>query len=202
MRLSVTDLFLQVEGLSERAKVDKRTNFPNQNRSIGVKGMRSFVLIGILTMFAVACGSNGTSGTQIPGSWTITANELSSVGNVFSVTLVSSQCSVVAGDEVFTVQGPSCFIADDSTGQGSISVSGQLVYPAQGVLVGAPTNPVPADTSESINLVFVEADEYGDLSIFNGNGSVENGTMSGTWVCSTYSPACAGLSGTFSGMRN
>jgi hypothetical protein len=164
--------------------------------------MRSVALIGILTAFAVGCGSNAPSGTQIPGSWTITANELSSTGSVFSVNLVSSQCSVVAGDEVFTVQGPTCFIADDTTGQGSISATGQLLYPAQGVLLGASSNPVPANTIESVNLVFVEADEYGDLSIFNGNGSIENGTINGTWVCSTYSPACAGLTGTFSGTRN
>jgi hypothetical protein len=116
--------------------------------------------------------------------------------------LVSSPCSVVAGDEVFTVQGPTCFIADDNTGQGSISGSGQFLYPPQGVLVGSPSNPIPANTPESINLVFVEADEYGDVSVFNGSGSVDNGTMSGTWACSTYSPVCTGLSGTFSGTRN
>ena len=164
--------------------------------------MRRLVLIGILTTFAVACGSNSSSGTQLTGAWTITANQLSSSGSVFSVTLVSSQCSVVAGDDLFTVQGPTCFIADDSTGQGSISGSGQFLYPPQGVLVGSPSNPIPANTQASINLVFVEADEYGDISVFNGDGSIDNGTMTGTWVCSTYSPVCAGLSGTFSGSRN
>jgi hypothetical protein len=164
--------------------------------------MRSLALIAILTMFAVACGSNSSSGTQIPGAWTITANELASSGSVFSVTLVSSPCSVVAGDDIFTVQGPSCFIADNDTGQGLISGSGDFLYPPQGVLVGSPSNPIPANTPESIDLVFVEADEYGDISVFNGNGSVDNGTMSGTWVCSTYSPVCIGLSGTFSGTRN
>jgi hypothetical protein len=163
--------------------------------------MRTLSLIIIFTMFVLACGSSHSPGTQIPGAWTITANELTSGGSVFSVTLVSSQCSVVAGDEIFTVQGPTCFIADDNTGQGSISGTGVL-YPPQGVLVGSPGNPIPADTSESINLVFVEADEYGDVSVFNANGSVDNGTMSGTWVCSTYSAVCTGLSGTFSGTRN
>lgn len=164
--------------------------------------MRSLVLIAILTTFAVACGSNNPSGTQLTGAWTITANQLSSSGSVFSVTLVSSQCSVVAGDELFTLPGPTCFIADDSTGQGSISGSGQFLYPPQGVLVGSPSNPIPANSSASINLLFVEADEYGDISVFNGEGSIDNGTMIGTWVCSTYSPACAGLSGSFSGSRN
>ncbi len=166
--------------------------------------MRRLALIGMLTIFVTACGSNNSSvdasGTEIPGDWTITANIVGLTASVFSVTFVSSQCSVATTVGTFTVQGPSCFIADYNTGQGSISGSGQFTL--MGVLVGSLSNALPANTAAPIDLLFVEADDYGDVSVFNGTGAVANGTMSGTWVCNTDSPVCAGLSGTFSATQN
>jgi hypothetical protein len=100
------------------------------------------------------------------------------------------------------VQGPACFIADNNTGQGSITGTGQFIYPPQGVLVGSSASAVSAGTSATIDLLFVEANQYGDVAVFDGNGTINNGTMTGTWVCNTNSPNCFGLSGTFSGSQN
>ena len=181
----------------------------SETLSIGEKEMKRFTLILVLTIFAASCGGNPksispavASSMQIPGAWTISATEVGSSASVFSVTLVSSQCSVATPVGTFTVQGPSCFIADDNTGQGAISGSGQFIYPPQGVLVGSPTNPVPANTTTPIDLLFVEADQFGDVAVFNGGGTTINGAMTGTWVCNPNSPVCSGLSGTFSGSQN
>jgi hypothetical protein len=100
------------------------------------------------------------------------------------------------------VEGPNCFIADDNTGQGSISGTGQFFYPPQGVLVGSSTNPIPSDSTAAINLLFVEADRYGDVAVFDGNGSVSNGAITGTWACDPGTPVCTGVGGTFSGSQN
>ncbi len=105
--------------------------------------MKKVVLVMLLAVVSVACGgtpkSNSTpnASTQISGAWTITANEAGSGTSVFSVNLVASQCSVSTPVGTFSVLGPDCFIADDNTGQGSISGTGQFLYPPQGVLVGS-----------------------------------------------------------------
>jgi hypothetical protein len=171
--------------------------------------MKGLGLVVILTFVLVACGSGSKSSpsatninTQLSGSWTITATESGSTDSVFSVNLVSSQCSVSTPVGTFTVQGPSCVIADDNTGQGSISGTGQFIYPPQGVLVGATAGSIAANASAPIDLLFVEANQYGDVAVFNGNGTVTNGSMTGTWVCNVDSPSCSGLNGTFSGNQN
>lgn len=145
-------------------------------------------------------GQNGTA-TSIHGSWTITTTENGETPGTIQTTLISSTCSVSTPVGAFTVQGPNCFIADDNSGQGSISGSGTFFYPPQGVLVGVPTSPVAADSSVPVDLLFVEADQYGDVAVFNGNGTIINGTMTGTWTCNSASPVCSGLSGTFSGTK-
>ena len=145
-------------------------------------------------------GQNGTS-TSIHGAWTIVATEVGTPNSTFQVTLVSSACSVATPIGTFTVQGPTCFIADDGTGQGSISGTGNFIYPPQGVLIGIASSPVPANTSATVDLLFAEADRLGDAAVFSANGTVINGTMSGTWVCNPNSPVCAGESGTFTGTK-
>jgi hypothetical protein len=116
--------------------------------------MKRFVFVTLL-MLTFSCSSSSKSGsaTQISGAWTITASEVGASSSVFSVTLVSSQCSVSTPVGIFTVQGPACFIADDNTGQGSISGSGQFFYPPQGVLVGSATGTISANASATINLL-------------------------------------------------
>src|SRR5580658_10403779 len=84
--------------------------------------------------------SNSNSTTNIQGTWAITATEAGS-GSISNVTLVSSACSVATPIGTFTVQGPACFIADDNTGQGSISGTGNFIYPPAGVLIGVSSNP-------------------------------------------------------------
>jgi hypothetical protein len=101
----------------------------------------------------------------------------------------------------FTVQGPSCFIADDNTGQGTISGTGNFFYPPQGLLAGVPYNPTPSNGSATVDLLFVEADQFGDIAVANGIGTVTNGTIAGTWTCNPDTPICTGLSGTFSGTK-
>jgi len=159
------------------------------------------LFIGILLS---SCGSsssqnsNSTS-TNIQGTWAITATEPGSAGSVFNVTLVSSPCSVATPIGTFTVQGPACFIADDNTGQGSISGTGSFIYPPAGVLIGTPAN--PASTNASLDLLFAEADDFGDAAVFGGTGTISKGTITGTWACNPASPVCFGLSGTFTGTQ-
>jgi hypothetical protein len=171
------------------------------------KRFAAFALFDLLLvgMLLSSCGSNSSqqsgsnSTTNIQGSWAITAAEAGGSGSVFHVTLVSSPCSVATPIGTFTVQGPTCFIADDNTGQGSISGSGSFIYPPQGVLIGVAAN--PASANAAIDLLFAEADQYGDAAVFGGTGTVSKGTITGNWSCNPDSPVCSGLSGTFSGTQ-
>jgi hypothetical protein len=67
----------------------------------------------------------------------------------------------------------------------------------EGVLIGVAANPVPA--KGTFNLLFVAGDASGNLAEFTGSGTVSNGTMTGTGSCSSSTPLCQGMSGTFSG---
>lgn len=175
-----------------------------------MKFSKSLVVLVLAVIATVGCGGgktstggNGRNGTptSIHGTWTIVATEVGTQNSTFHVTLVSSGCSVATPIGTFTVQGPNCFIADDNTGQGSISGTGSFIYPPQGVLIGIASSPVPANTSAPIDLLFAEADQFGDAAVFSGNGTVTNGTMTGTWVCNQNSPVCGGESGTFTGTQ-
>jgi len=166
--------------------------------------MRSIAIVILVLLIALAIGcSSGQNGanTSALGSWSIVTTENGGSNGTLQVSLVSSACSVSTPVGAFTVQGPSCFIADDNTGQGTISGSGNFFYPPQGVLVGVPYNPIPANNSATVDVLFVEADQFGDIAVFNGSGTVTNGSLTGTWTCNADSPACAGLSGTFSGTK-
>jgi|HubBroStandDraft_6_1064221.scaffolds.fasta_scaffold00064_12 hypothetical protein len=161
-----------------------------------------FALLFVGTLLS-SCGSSskqsGPSSTNIPGSWVITATEAGGSSSIFDVTLVGSPCSVATPIGTFTVEGPACFIADDNTGQGSITGTGSFIYPPQGVLIGAPAN--PASANAAIDLLFAEADELGDAAVFGGTGTVSNGTITGAWSCNPDSPVCFGEGGTFSGTQ-
>src|SRR5271167_2706731 len=158
------------------------------------------ILISVLILFAFAtsCSSakNGTgSGTSMQGAWTVTGNLGTLTGNeTYQVSFVSSPCSVVSLVGTFSVQGPVCFIANNNTGQGSISGKGLLSNAqntGEGVLIGFASDPVPANAT--FNLLFVLGEQNGNFVEFTGNGTVANGTMTWTGSCSPSTPMCQGL---------
>jgi hypothetical protein len=178
------------------------------------------ILISILVVFAAGCNSaknaaSGSvpSGTSMQGSWSVTATATStgSVGSqcnngvcapgTYQVEMVSSPCSVTTPVGTFSVQGPVCFIANNNSGQGNISGTGlpnSSTNEGQGVLIGVVSDPVPVGAT--LNLVFVAANNSG-FAEFTGSGTVGNGTMTGTGSCSSNTPVCHGVSGTFSGKK-
>jgi len=159
----------------------------------------------LIILFLVGCGVGNnqqtTPGqsvtTNLIGSWSITTTSSTGLNATLTVSLVSSACSVDTPICSFTVTGPACVLADDNTGQGSISGSGNFIYPPQGVLIGTAAD--PASQNAAINFLFAEADTLGDAAVFQGTGTVGSGTISGNWSCNPQSPICAGESGTFSG---
>jgi hypothetical protein len=172
----------------------------------------SWLLLLCLALVLAGCGggsSNSSTPTsqplEISGSWTINAQG----GSTLTATLVSSPCQVstpigtfsVYTDSSLTVLATTCFIADDNTGQGSISGTGQFFYPPQGVLLGVQSDPIPANGSGPIGGLFVEADSFGDYAIFNANGTAQASakSISGSFACNPASFSCAGVSGTFTG---
>jgi hypothetical protein len=154
------------------------------------------ILILISIVFAVGCSSTKNagsgSGTSLPGTWTVTGNLGSqSESRTYQVSLVSSPCSVTTPVGMFSVQGPVCFIANNNTGQGSISGTGlpsTSKNTGQGVLLGVAADLVPANGT--LDLLFVAGDASGNFVEFTGNGTVSNGTMTGTGSCSSSTP-CA-----------
>jgi hypothetical protein len=177
--------------------------------SAGTSKARSMkrMLILISIVFAVGCSSSNTNNTgsapvtSMAGAWTVTGNLGSQGGSgTYQVSLVSSPCSVETAVGTFSVQGPVCFIANNNSGQGSISGSGlpgTSKNTGQGVLIGVASNPVPANGT--FNLLFVVGYANGDFVEFTGSGTIGNGTMTGTGSCSPNTPLCQGMSGTFSG---
>src|SRR5262249_8633758 len=171
-----------------------------------------YLLIGTLMFFGAGCGSDdnpkGPTGTSMQGTWTVTGNIQctqscgSSGSNTYQVALVSSPCTVTTPVGMFSVQGSACFIANNNTGEGSISGTGIPNSPkstGQGVLIGVPSNPVPDNAI--INMLFVAGENNGNFAEFTGSGSVANGKMTGTGSCSPSTPICQGVSATFSGNK-
>jgi hypothetical protein len=176
--------------------------------------------ISILILLGLATGcsssnksttSSAATGTSMEATWSVTATA-TATGNVgsqctngvcgpgsYQVTFVSSPCTVSTPVGSFSVQGPVCFIANNNSGQGSISGTGLpsgLNNTGQGVLIGVPSNPAPSGSA--LNLAFVAANSSGFVE-FVGSGTVGNGTITGTGSCSQNTPVCAGVTGTFSG---
>ncbi len=163
------------------------------------------ILILTLIVFVAGCNSAHNAGgktTSMQGTWTVsgTGNFGSQSGSgTYQVALISSPCSVTTPVGTFSVQGPVCFIANNNSGQGSISGTGlpsSSKNNGQGVLVGTASNPVPANAT--INLLFVVGESNGTVLQSTGTATVANGTMKGTGSCSTSTPVCQGASGTFS----
>lgn len=165
---------------------------------------RILILILISLVFVAGCSSENAGSratTSMPGMWTVTGDLGSQSGSrTYQVSLVSSPCSLTTPVGMFSVQGPVCFTANNNSGQGSISGSGlpsTSKNTGQGVLIGVVANPVPANGT--FNLLFVAGDAIGNFVEFTGSGTVSNGKMTGTGSCSSSTPMCQGMSGTFSG---
>lgn len=152
-------------------------------------------------------GTNGTP-TNMQGSWTVQAQATTgglvigkcavSCSGTYTVALVPSPCSVVTPVGTFSVKGPVCFIANNNSGQGSITGTGltpDLKDTGRGVLIGVPANPAAAGAK--FELLFVEGDKFGKSVEFSGGGSVVSNTMKGTASCS--SPICQGITASFTG---
>jgi len=143
------------------------------------------------------------------GTWTVTGNlqcalgcGSSGISSLYKLVFVPSSCTVNTPVGTFSVDGHVCFIANNNTGEGSISGKGISVSPkgaGHGVLIGVPSNPVPADST--VNILFIAADKYGNLAEFSGKGMISKGTMAGNFSCSTATPICQGASAAFSGIQ-
>lgn len=162
---------------------------------------RILILILALIAFATACNSKSGTGTGTSMQGAITGNLAAQSGTeTYQVSFVSSLCSVVSPVGAFSVQGPVCFIANNNSGQGSISGKGLLSNASntgEGVLIGVAANPVPLNGT--VNLLFVLSQENGDFFEFTGSGTVANGTITGSGSCSPSTPLCNGMSATFTG---
>jgi len=160
----------------------------------------TLILIGSATGCNSAKSGMGTS-TSMQGTWTVTGNLGTQSGNeTYQVALVPSPCTVISPVGTFSVQGPVCFIANNNTGQGSISGKGLLSNASntgEGVLIGVASNPAPANAT--LNLLFVLGEKDGTFVEFIGNATVANGTMTGSGTCSPSTPMCQGVSATFTG---
>jgi hypothetical protein len=171
-----------------------------------MKRMLNFISIVILIAFAAGCGGGPSSGGNGPGSGTSMAGTWTATGSLanqggshsYQVKLVSSACSVTTPVGTFAVQGPVCFIANNNSGNGSITGGSTTSASAgQGVLIGVAADPVPANAK--FNLVFVAGYADGTFAEFTGSGTVSDNSLTGTGTCSSTTPVCQGMTGTFTG---
>ena len=171
------------------------------------RGLVSIFSMVFLLAFAAGCNSSksATSGTSMTGTWAFTGvlqcgqSCGTGVDATYQVTFVSSPCSVMTPVGTFSVQGSTCFIANNNSGQGSISGKGLLTGSNNngvGVLIGAAASPVP--DGATVNLLFVAAPN-GSVNEFTGTATVNKGAMQGSGACSASTPVCQGVTATFSG---
>ncbi len=170
-----------------------------------VKGISLLMLI--LIVFAAGCNSsNSATGsgatTPIPGTWsatgTLACTQICPGAQTYSVVLVASPCTVDTPVGTFSVDGAVCFIANNNTASGSISGPGIPTTPkstGQGILIGVPANPVPDNST--INLLFVSASGGNSFIEFTGSASIAGGKITGTAACSASTPACEGMTASF-----
>jgi len=153
--------FQPIPGVTEnRAKqcpISGNSNSPSggsawPTRETDTKRILILILASIVSVSACNSTKSGMgTGTSMLGMWTATGNLGSQSGTkTYQVSFVSSPCSVASPVGTFSVQGPVCFIANNNTGQGSISGKGLLSNASntgEGVLIGVPANPVPDNST-------------------------------------------------------
>jgi hypothetical protein len=207
--------------------------------------MRKVVILSVLFCAAITLGCNATKqagsttsttptiGLNNAEGWTVTSGIAYCQGGVSSssgcpgnyssgptqstlqVVLVSSLCSVSTPIGSFTVQGSACVIADNNSKQGSVSGTGQLIYPPAGVLLGVvpPLTNEPgivqvASSTPPVDFLSAEVDpSTGDAAVFSGQGyasysSTGAWTINGTASCVTKTPVCSGVNIWFTATAN
>ncbi len=100
------------------------------------------------------------------------------------------------------VVGPACFVALGGGCNGGCGSTPQNITSSNGTtgvlplnfIIGVQTNPVP--NASTFNIQYAEQDDS-SLWQMDGTGTINNGTASGTWVCDPSTPACSGITGTF-----
>ena len=159
-----------------------------------------YCFLASLSLALASCGggSNSNSGagnTQLSGQWNLTVSP-----NTIQANLVSSSCTVPTTIGTFQVNEADCFLADDATGQGSISGSGEFVYPPVGVLIGTGVATLPSSGTTSFEGFYVEANQTA-YAVWDINGTITQpgSTMSGSYTCDPQTPVCTGIAGSFSG---
>jgi hypothetical protein len=150
----------------------------------------------------VACGSGASSkpASAVTGNWSITLNTQATnppgttfLPGIFIVTLVPGLCSLPTGLGAFTAIGSNCSTTD-GTG-GSLSGTGEFFGSPEDIVVGT-------SSSGQVNVLFVEASPCcGSPLVYNGNGTISNGSISGTWACASDLLLCSGFFGTFTGTK-
>jgi hypothetical protein len=152
------------------------------------------------------CGANNSAKPSQPpvplaGTWAITVVQNGTTLNTLKAVLVeetSPPCTVAPG--TISMQGlGGCYLADNSTGRGSVSGTGSFIYPPEGVLIGQA--PFSANNPVALTIFFIEKDTIGNVAEFDANGTLTASGMSGTWTCDPMSTVCSGMSGTFSGKK-
>jgi hypothetical protein len=131
---------------------------------------------------------------------------------VYDVSLVGyTSCAedgitYVAGDGPqpagHTVVGPACFVALGGGCNGgcieaepsSDITSSNSDDEVLTFTLGVPTN--PAANGSVFNIQYAE-EGNGVIWQMDGTGTISDGTASGTWVCDPSTPACSGITGTF-----
>jgi hypothetical protein len=165
----------------------------------------AFLFLMLAGLGMLDCGSSKQASTAptIPtsaptGSWVITSIDNSGYSNTLQAKFVSILCEPVmlpTGIRLIPV-GTSCSLADNLTGQGSISAtSGYFIGSPQILVLGVGA---PPTNDSALDFGFVQADAHGDLEEKLGKGTYIGTTITGTWQCEVgVSSRCFGLSGTF-----
>lgn len=153
----------------------------------------------ILCLLLTGCGTNSkpaVTGTQLTGTWNVTVNQSGQPSVTLSTFVVGGPCQVSDGSgDTFTVQGPSCVLADDQTGQGHVSSQNSTLVP-EGVLLGASAN--PASNGSPVNFLYAaKSASTQTYYVFSGVGTVSNGQISGSWSCYPSVTICSGRTGSF-----
>jgi hypothetical protein len=103
------------------------------------------------------------------------------------------------------VVGPACFVALGGGANGTVNgvpdsniTSTNTDAEPLNFIIGVPTNPAP--NGSTFNLSYEEDTPVNGVETtwqMDGTGTISNGTASGTWVCDPSTPACSGITGTF-----
>ncbi len=103
-----------------------------------------------------------------------------------------------------TVVGPACFVAlgggcnngNCIQAEPSADITTSTRYDPGSFTIGVPTNPVL--NGSAFNIQYVEVGGWQ----MDGTGTISNGVASGTWVCDQTTPACSGITGSFTATQH